>query len=107
MSKFEVGDKVVRKACSPSEHFGKNNYYVVMSLAAEGLRIGLCDDDGDSLFWDSSNFELYKPEENEPVIEISHLKEVIESLMETYQSKEKTLDYFGAYIAGYERGCNK
>lgn len=107
MSNFKIGDKVVRKACSPSENFGKNNYYVVKSLAGEGLRIGLCDDDGYCLFWESSNFELYKPEENEPVIEISHLKEVIGSLMETYQSKEKTLDYLGAYIAGYERGCNK
>jgi len=104
---FKVGDKVVRKSGSPCEYFGKNSYYAVTAVAPEEDRIEVRDDDGDTLFWESYNFELYKPEEKEPVIEISHLIEVIESLFDLYQSKEKTLDCLGTYIAGYERGYNK
>ena len=85
MSKFKVGDKVVRKeSCGEDEFFlsklGRDIYYIVTSVSDRGSFIQV---DGfvtgsDNHPWCVSNFELYQePEEELPPVprSVSYLKD--------------------------------
>lgn len=85
MSKFKVGDKVVRKEwCGEDEYFisklGGSPYYIVTSVSAGGCFIQV---DGfimhsDRHPWYFNNFELYQePEDELPPVprSVSYLKE--------------------------------
>lgn len=71
MSKFKVGDKVVRKSPDDSSSFKKHqgdfDYYTVTAMSSGGhwLRLNNCTIDGDWYPWYASNFELYQEPDDE------------------------------------------
>lgn len=71
MSKFKVGDKVVRtKACGKDENFlsnlGRKIYYTVTSVSGNGwLQVDGWVDREDWYPWCALNFELYQEPEDE------------------------------------------
>lgn len=71
MSKFKVGDKVVRtKDCGKDENFlsklGRDIYYTVTSVSGDYcLQVDGWVDRGDEHPWYSLNFELYQEPEDE------------------------------------------
>lgn len=71
MSKFKVGDKVVRKSpddiSSFKKHQGDFDYYTVTAISSGGhwLRLNNCTIDGDWYPWYASNFEPYQEPEDE------------------------------------------
>lgn len=71
MSKFKVGDKVVRKSpddiSSFKKHQGDFDYYTVTAISSGGhwLRLNNCTIDGVWYPWYASNFELYQEPEDE------------------------------------------
>ena len=78
MSKFKVGDKVVRKSPDGSSSFKKHqgdfDYYTVTGMSSGGhwLRLNNCTIDGDWYPWYASNFELYQePDDELPPVPVS------------------------------------
>lgn len=71
MSKFKVGDKVVRKSPDDSSSFKKHQgdfyYYTVTAMSSGGhwLQLNNCTIDGDWYPWYASNFELYQEPDDE------------------------------------------
>lgn len=71
MSKFKVGDKVVRKSPDDSllfkEHQGDFDYYTVTGMSSVGhwLQLNNCTVGGDWYPWYASNFELYQEPDDE------------------------------------------
>uniref|UniRef100_A0AB74UQV8 Uncharacterized protein n=1 Tax=Klebsiella phage HenuGS TaxID=3350566 RepID=A0AB74UQV8_9CAUD len=72
MSKFKVGDKVVRKPCKDNStfemHMGVFDYYTITSISKAGwwLQLDNFTDSGkDPHPWYASNFELYQEPEDE------------------------------------------
>lgn len=71
MSKFKVGDKVVRSTDSNREiflrHAGKKDYYIVTGVSSSGMWLQLdCKTrEGDNYPWLASFYELYQEPEDE------------------------------------------
>lgn len=71
MSKFKVGDKVVRSTDLNKEiflrHAGKKDYYIVTGVSSSGMWLQLdCKTrDGDNYPWLASYYELYQEPEDE------------------------------------------
>lgn len=71
MSKFKVGDKVVRSTDLNKENFlrhaGKKDYYIVTGVSSSGMWLQLdCKArDGDNYPWLASYYELYQEPEDE------------------------------------------
>ena len=72
MSKFKVGDKVVRKeSCGEDEYFlsklGSAPYYIVTSINSSGgfIQVDGIFTRGDTHPWFAGNFELYQEPEDE------------------------------------------
>lgn len=71
MSKFKIGDKVVRKSPDNSSSFKKHqrdfDYYTVTDISSGGhwLRLNNYTIDGDWYPWYASNFELYQEPDDE------------------------------------------
>lgn len=71
MSKFKIGDKVVRKSLDDSssfkEHQGDFDYYVVTDTSPSGhwLQLNYFINKGDNYPWYAPNFELYQEPDDE------------------------------------------
>lgn len=71
MSKFKVGDKVVRKQCQDDalfkRHLGDCIYYTITDMTTHGhwLQLNHFYDDYDRFPWYAANFELYQEPDDE------------------------------------------
>lgn len=71
MSKFKVGDKVIRKSPGDSssfkEHQGDFDYYTITDMTTHGywLQLDNFTIDGDNYPWYAVNFELYQGPDDE------------------------------------------
>lgn len=78
MSKFKVGDKVIRKSLDDSslfkDHQGVFDYYTVTNMTSNGhwLQLNNYTIDGDYYPWYAPNFELYQePDDELPPVPVS------------------------------------
>lgn len=69
MSKFKVGDKVVRSTDLNKENFlrhaGKKDYYIVTGVCGMWLQLDCKTREGDNYPWLASYYELYQEPEDE------------------------------------------